>query len=400
MRKILLVLLILIPFSGMTQTADDVVIPFIGLAGPGSRADALGQAYTGIANDYSAMYYNPAGLAHVTRAELAFGGTYYSVNNTNTIRQNNASYTGEISQNYFDTNNFSYLWPAYGLKLTLGVGYNAVAISNQAYDVEGPNFSETINEESVLGAYTLSGGYQLDKELSMGASFHLYRGNNTYTSSTQYYDNGEDITYEIDSDYLGLGLTLGILWAPADFSRTGISIQTPKFLDVDETYTEVTKSRYDYRIQSPPEVQVGQSFTFGNFLVSGNVVWKDWSLSRFRQDPNSVIRDEGGNPIDIQINNTIRSEFNSALEYGGGAEFLLPWWNMKLRGGAQYVPSYLRDDESATRFVLSGGVSAVLAQKFKIDFSYSRATWEVRYSSNETADIINSWSTVTFSYRF
>ena len=38
--------------------------------GSGSRALGLGGTYTGIADDYSAVWWNPAGLAQVKRIEL------------------------------------------------------------------------------------------------------------------------------------------------------------------------------------------------------------------------------------------------------------------------------------------------------------------------------------------
>ncbi len=397
MRKSILLVILVAPVYLFGQTAGDVVRPFLGVAGPGSRAAGLAQSYTGIANDYSAMHYNPAGLAHVTRAELSFGGTYYSLNNNYTTDYG-TKYTRDISRNYYNTDNVAYIWPVYGMKFTLGVGYNAVSVFNQAFSIEAQNFSETTNEESLLGAYTVSGGYQLQKELSMGASFHLYKGNNTYT--TQHNEQGDDYAFQISSDYTGIGLTLGILWAPSDFSRTGISIKTPIYLDVDELYTEQDETRYDYRIQSPPEILLGQSFTLSNLMVTGSIAWRDWSLSRFYQDPDYPIENEAGQPIDIPINNTIKSEYQSALAYAGGAEVLLPWWNVKLRGGARYIPSHLRDDSPGDKIVVAAGWSVVLAQQFKIDFSYNRARWENRYSSQEYADIINSWSTITFSYRF
>lgn len=397
MWKSLIVFVLVLPVCLSGQTASDVVRPFLGVAAPGSRAAGLAQSYAGVANDYSAMHYNPAGMAHITRAELSFGGTYYSLNNTYYTNYGE-SIASDISRSYYNTDNVAYIWPVYGMKFTLGVGYTASSVFNQAFSVEAVDFSETTNEESLLGAYTISGGYQLQKELSMGVSFHLYKGNNTYTN--QHVEPENTYSFQISSDYTGIGLTIGILWAPADFARTGITLKTPTYLDVDELYTENEETRYDYRIQSPPEIMLGQSFTMGNLLLTGSLSWRDWSLSRFHQDPNYPIESPDGQPIDIPINNTIKSDFQSTLAYAGGAEFLLPWWNAKIRGGARHIPSHRRNDESANRLILAGGGSVVLAQQFKIDFSYSRAIWENRYSDNERADITNTWSTVTFSYRF
>ena len=40
--------------------------------GVGSRATSMGDAYVAVANDVSSIYWNPAGLAHVTRSSALF----------------------------------------------------------------------------------------------------------------------------------------------------------------------------------------------------------------------------------------------------------------------------------------------------------------------------------------
>ena len=41
-----------------------------------ARALGMGNAYTGVANDFSAIYWNPAGLAQLQSSEFSFGLTY------------------------------------------------------------------------------------------------------------------------------------------------------------------------------------------------------------------------------------------------------------------------------------------------------------------------------------
>ena len=40
--------------------------------GIGSRATSMGDAYVAVANDVSSIYWNPAGLSHVTRSSALF----------------------------------------------------------------------------------------------------------------------------------------------------------------------------------------------------------------------------------------------------------------------------------------------------------------------------------------
>lgn len=74
MRKILvLVLLIAIGTLSVPLFAGGFA-----LSGVGSRATAMGGAFRGYANDPSAMYWNPAGLAYVHRNSISLGGTFIS----------------------------------------------------------------------------------------------------------------------------------------------------------------------------------------------------------------------------------------------------------------------------------------------------------------------------------
>ena len=44
--------------------------------GVGARALGMGGAYTGVASDYSAIYWNPAGLAQMQYSEFSAGLSY------------------------------------------------------------------------------------------------------------------------------------------------------------------------------------------------------------------------------------------------------------------------------------------------------------------------------------
>ena len=400
MKRYLYVFGVLFTLSGtvFSQTAYDVVAPFIGIPGPGSRAEGLAQAYTAVANDFAAAHYNPAGLAHITRSELYVGGTYYLVNST-TETNVGQPVSASIDRSYFHNNSIGYLYPIANTKVTLGMGYYATGFFDRALRFRtAGGYQEEDTEEVMLGSYTLTGGYQLNPDLSVGATLHFYRGQNNYAF------NASDLNYQIESTYSGLGLTFGFLYTGIQHLRTGMNVKTPITLDVDETYTEVESDQYDYRVKSPLSVSLGQAFNFGPVLVAGNITWRDWTLSRFKQDPNSpTLVDENGIPLDVSINSSIQENYTSgleALEYGAGGEVLLPVVNAKVRGGMRYVPSYRKDSALSDTIVLSLGGSIVLAQQFKIDMSYSRATRDQTYSNGWVADITNSWLTMNFSYRF
>ncbi|HDL19252.1 MAG TPA: hypothetical protein ENH29_09370, partial [Bacteroidetes bacterium] len=91
----LLILLFCFSASGFSQTN----IPMLGIEyGVGIRALGMGGAFTGIADDYSASYWNPAGLGQMRRMELTagFNSLAYKSNTTyyGNLSGSSRNYTG------------------------------------------------------------------------------------------------------------------------------------------------------------------------------------------------------------------------------------------------------------------------------------------------------------------
>ncbi len=393
---------------GHAQQAKDVVRPFIGFDGTGSRAAGLGGAFSGVADDFSALYYNPAGLANITWAEATIGGTYYTLKNSFTT-EGSVTQKNTVSRNYVHTNSLAYVWPAVGMQFSIGLGYHNVSMMDRAFRITGRSgstqYTANTNEESGLGAYTIGLGYQLQKEFSFGVSFHLYSGSSKYSSEANVRTTSLDSTlqYTIDDRFSGIGGTVGFLFAPTNYLRTGLSFSIPKFINVNEDYQEFDtnyhfRHSYNYQYQSPPELRLGQSVNIKGLLLSGSLIWRDWSLTRFHES-------NVDQPIEVDINNTLRQDYKSTVEYAVGAEYLLPVANVKIRGGLHYVPSYIKGNSVSSRTVYSGGASVVLAQQFKIDLAYNTANWTENYTNifpaiNGQADITNALVSINLSYRF
>jgi hypothetical protein len=77
--------------SGFAQSSVDALRFSTPGLGVGARALGMGGAYTGVASDYSALYWNPAGLAQLEHGEFSFGlshlnfkdqSTYFNLSNT------------------------------------------------------------------------------------------------------------------------------------------------------------------------------------------------------------------------------------------------------------------------------------------------------------------------------
>ena len=91
-------LIVSYPTSVQSQTAADAIRIINNETGFGARAMAMGGAYTAVANDFSAIYWNPAGLASIP------GGSIF-VEGGRDILTNNVHYMSGTTPNT-DKNNF------------------------------------------------------------------------------------------------------------------------------------------------------------------------------------------------------------------------------------------------------------------------------------------------------
>src|SRR6185312_10499950 len=66
---ILIALFLMSPFVSAASNVGTSGAAFLEIA-PGARPVGMGQAYTGVADDIDAIYWNPAGLARMAHPEL------------------------------------------------------------------------------------------------------------------------------------------------------------------------------------------------------------------------------------------------------------------------------------------------------------------------------------------
>ena len=156
---------------------------------PGTRAAALGGAFTGLANDASAVYWNPAGLHIVNRFQFELMNTRLP-----------------------DDRNFNFFAAAFPVRkfFTLGMywsGLNISDIEGRSGDSPQPDFTFG-SSQNILSA---AGGIALTYYLSLGAGFKLFRNGFHNTSSTGV---GFDVSMLFEPHYrLAIGFMVQNLWA-------------------------------------------------------------------------------------------------------------------------------------------------------------------------------------------
>ena len=125
-------------FAQLPQDALRLATPGIGV---GARALGMGDAYTGVASDYSAIFWNPAGLAQIQRNEFSLGMSYLNNKDNSTFFGNQESYT----DNATDLNALGVVYPVPvrrgSLVLAFGFDRQADFTSDMTFNGFNPNSS-------------------------------------------------------------------------------------------------------------------------------------------------------------------------------------------------------------------------------------------------------------------
>ena len=104
---------------------------------PGARASGLGGAYIAVADDYTASYWNPAGLAQIRRIELYGALSQRNYLDRTTYFRNDT----EASTNFTKLSSFGVVFPVpvYRGALTFALGYNLVRDWDRITSFNDPN---------------------------------------------------------------------------------------------------------------------------------------------------------------------------------------------------------------------------------------------------------------------
>ena len=407
------------------QNAYDAIHKIDNENGFGTRALAMGGAYTGLADDYSALYWNPAGLGYVHNSQ-------FSVELSHLNFQNEANYSGAFSmdnQTYTRLRSLGFVRPVPTARgsCVIALGYNKISdydenlyfsgyssVSNGigfyfADENEESKFylfdkdvlrTEQISSAGGLHHWSLAGAIALSPQFMAGATVALITGKEDYNFRFSQRDindlfdvyPGDIDEYEINqyliSDIRGLGIKLGGNLQLSRWLRLGGTIKLPTYLTVNETYSSddlITfddgsddgvedSGRWKYTIKTPYYFDGGVAFT-GHFLtLSASARYRDWSQTQFSIPKNQLAE---ADYRDLIIENSIiRNDYRETIEYHLGGEIKLPFLRTNLRGGYAYFPNPLMEsDKTQDKQIYTSGLSLTVDRNINLDVAYLFSDW-------------------------
>jgi long-subunit fatty acid transport protein len=469
---ILLVVLTVIGYGQFPEDALRYSTPGLGV---GARPLGMGTAFSSVANDFSATYWNPAGLGQIRSNEISVGFSYLSYGNTSTFFTNQQSFTNSstnlnsIGMVYpFPTSQGSLVFAlGYGRQseYTTGLsfqGFNPTSSIIQFYSPDGqPYPSDVTLPEYLKLAYadTLNGRFispitkdvrqsgkvlegggmnhvsvaaaiEATRNFYLGATLNFITGSYSYSRKYNEFDsqnlytaatvvggylfdfNSLNLEETVESDLSGFTATLGLLYEFAPHSRFGLTVKTPSWVTVRETYSQSGSSLFDngdnfsavmadgvkneYDVTSPFIFSMGLSHSIKDLLLAADIDYTDWTQMEFRNADQRL----------LSYNTDIKEIFRPTANLKIGAEYVFPDIGFRLRGGFAYIPSpYSGDPSSFAQKYITGGLGFVVENAMAIDLGYAYGYWDsyrLNYDQTSRTDENISTNTVlaTVAYRF
>lgn len=348
----------------------------------GARATGQGEAFVAQADDASAIYYNPAGLAQLDGTQVA-AGSYFAFRDikftgaTGSAKLDDPAYTGHF-----------YVSSDLGLhqKWRVGLGVNMPFGTSADWGNNTPFANVVTKSELLVVNYQPTVAYQLTDQLSLGLGLNVYQGSTTL-KNLPFAPFSTLPEFRFTGSGVGAGATVGALYQLTDQHSFGATYRSPFDIRFDGN-AEVT---YVYRkadaqttITFPQSVALGYAYRpVKKLKLELDVEWTDW-------DTLNDLTVQAGN----RLNGTsVAFRYKSSFYYELGAQYdLTEHW--AIRAGYIYSENSVPGETfsaavpDANRHVLSVG-AGYNADRVSVDLVYQYSLSEDRTVDNSANTTVN-----------
>ncbi|MCX6572124.1 MAG: outer membrane protein transport protein [Candidatus Aminicenantes bacterium] len=200
----------------------------LNLNGTGAKSDAMGGAFVGLANDFSAAYWNPAGLAQIAKASFSLYGA--DILPTGTYVFSGAGVDAKSTPKHYLIPGLGYFQPL-GKKFVVGVYVYAPSGAGSTYDgADLANLTKftPYDWNSKLGIFTISPAiaYKISDKVLIGATVDINYG---MLKMAQPIQPAPGLFTQYSEDLKGWAVngTLGLLVKPVKQFSFGVTYKLP-----------------------------------------------------------------------------------------------------------------------------------------------------------------------------
>lgn len=421
--KILAIALLCVWVGGAAAQEERAIDNF---AGVGVRAMGMGGAFVGVADDFTAMYWNPAGLAQMQRREV-------QVSFLRNSRANDSIFNGtpgrsELTNTRFGSLGFVYPYPVYRGSLVLAAGLTRIKDFDWSLNLKGDDqglaADHALQHEGELALAGVSAAIDVSSAVSLGATLGLVSGEDEAVNEFDW----ADLQNEFDEQrFLARdSFTDEYQWTP--YAVLGVMLRTPRdkpryrlgatfatggthkiryvfrgspsdtgYSSVeydDGTVEEFSdeEARNTYELALPFEFGVGASAeALPGLTLAGSLHLAEWSQSEYEGD------DDG-----LRADTSFETQYRDVLRYHVGVEYRVPVVALDLRAGYFVDPVPFigpRDPDSddppirieEDRRFITLGAGILIDEAMQIDLAWVRGAFkQVEEYSDEYSDNVLS----------
>lgn len=366
--KILAGALLCVWVSGAVAQEERAIDNF---AGVGVRAMGMGGAFVGVADDFTAMYWNPAGLAQMQRREVQVSFLRNSRANDSVF--NGTAGSSELTNTRFGSLGFVYPYPVYRGSLVLAAGFTRIkdfdwSLSRKGDD-NGLTADHAFQHEGELALAGVSAALDVSPAVSLGMTLGLVSGEDEAVNEFDWADSQDNfpesrfLSRDTFADeyqrtpYLILG---AMLRTPRDAPRyrLGATFAAGRAHKIRYKFTgpvssgernpcnpdELLEEDYDsivcddgtignfsdenlsntYQLTLPFEFGVGVSAeALPGLTLAGSLHLAEWSQSEY----------QGTDEYDLRAATSFETQYRDVLRYHLGVEYQMPVVALDLRAG-------------------------------------------------------------------
>ena len=358
----------------------------------------LGRAFAGeaaVGEDASTIYFNPAAMTELERAEALVGGHLLiprsELTDTGSQYLAGGAPAGPIlggdGGNPYDPTlvpNGFVAAPFLDDKLWLGVGVTAPFGLANEYDRDWFGRYDSIETELTTINIQPSLAYRINEQWSVGGGIDIQYADARLTSAAAIVPNIADALVELEGDDWSVGFNLGVLFKPLPTTRIGLHYRSEMNHELEGDYTESSPFTPTTTSGGKAELKLPSILEFGiaheltpKLTLLGEFTWYGWD-----NFDTILIEVENGAPIDV------RQEYRNSYAVAVGAQYAVDD-NWTVRAGFQYDETPTQDGFRSTRtpdgdrYWLTAGVSYELSDSFVIDAAYAHI-----FISKEDIDLI------------
>jgi hypothetical protein len=400
------------------------------IEGAGARAAGTGGAFIAVADDATAVSFNPAGLGQLQRPEVSLVGQWTSRNLDLTGFQGqnagqNATFSDTWSHNTSVRPTFASLaipWQSGGLNRTFLISYqrlfdftNSVDDGYQGLASGGSatqSVSQQFSQNGGMDLYSAGLGAELSARILLGASVNYWTGHSSFSSNSAAQTSGVGVPFysvlSQDTQFRGFNFNLGLIWR-SRWLNLGLVYRTPYTANYlfSNNYTYVSNSNFMPTTQSGPRTQadvrwpetIGWGFGLhpgSRLLVTADCSRTPWSRAHLVAPGTPY---DGLNWFDYQNPTGTRD----TTDYHAGAEWLAVVRDnlvLPIRAGWFREPQPVVDPQTGSQRVLQGWTlgSGVKFRNLTFDLAYKEAH-DVRYVSRfDTDSPVGGFSATALGY--